>query len=67
MGTTEERPAETEEPGDRMDWFRKLYDYFAPVREEAVAKGYTDEEINEWIDQAVREVRAERAARDRRG
>jgi len=46
--------------GVGSDWFKELYDYFAPAREEAIAKGYTEQEINEWIDQAVAEVRAER-------
>ena len=52
--------------GDRAgetDWFGALYDLFAPVREEAIAKGYSEEEINEVIDEAVAEVRRER--RDR--
>jgi len=47
-------------------WFQDLYDDFAPVRQEAIAKGYTEDEINGWIDEAVREVRAERAARAQR-
>lgn len=40
-------------------WYRQLYDYFAPVREGAIAKGYTEEEINAAIDEAVRAVRAD--------
>jgi AbrB family looped-hinge helix DNA binding protein len=43
---------------DGASWFKELYDYFAPARQEAIEKGYTDEEINGWIDQAVAEVRA---------
>ncbi|MGH2558341.1 MAG: AbrB/MazE/SpoVT family DNA-binding domain-containing protein [Thermomicrobiales bacterium] len=46
--------------GDNREWLRELYEYFAPARAEAIEKGYTEEEINEWIDEAVREVRAER-------
>lgn len=38
-------------------WFYELWEYFAPVREEADAKGYTDEEINAWIDEALAAVR----------
>jgi hypothetical protein len=38
-------------------WLKELYDYFAPVRHEAGAKGYSDEEINAAIDEAVRAVR----------
>jgi bifunctional DNA-binding transcriptional regulator/antitoxin component of YhaV-PrlF toxin-antitoxin module len=38
-------------------WFYELWEYFAPVREEADAKGYSDEEINAWIDEALAAVR----------
>ena len=41
-------------------WLRELYEYFAPVRAEAIEKGYTEEEINAAIDDALRDVRAER-------
>ena len=44
------------------EYLRELYELFAPVRQEAIDKGYTEEEINEWIDEAIREVRAERAS-----
>ena len=37
---------------------RELHDYFAPVRAEAVKKGYTEAEIDTTIDQAVVAVRA---------
>ncbi|MEZ4505269.1 MAG: hypothetical protein R2848_05200 [Thermomicrobiales bacterium] len=50
-------PVETRPRGS--EWLRELYEAFAPVRQEAIDKGYTEEEINEWIDEAVREVRAE--------
>lgn len=46
-------------------WLTELYRYFAPVREEAVEKGYTEEEINQAIDEAVAEVR-KRARRNTR-
>ncbi len=42
-------------------WLRELYEYFAPVRAEAIEKGYTEEEINADIDQALAEVRARHA------
>ena len=38
-------------------WLRDLYDYFAPVRSEADEKGYTDDEINTWIGEALTMVR----------
>lgn len=41
-------------------WLRELYDYFAPMREEAVAKGYTEEQIDAAIDDALREARTSR-------
>ena len=43
-------------------WLRELYELFAPVRQEAIEKGYTEEQINAWIDEAVAEVRAKRRA-----
>ena len=59
------KPAGEAEPEVGSPWLKELYDYFAPARQEAIDKGYTDEEINAWIDQAVAEVRAEqRAKRD---
>ena len=44
-------------------WFKDLYDLFAPVRQEAEEMGYTEQEINDVIDEAVAEVRRERRAR----
>ena len=41
-------------------WLRELYEYFAPVRQEAIDRGYTEQLINDAIDEAIREVRAER-------
>jgi AbrB family looped-hinge helix DNA binding protein len=41
-------------------WFKELYELFAPVRQEAIDRGYTEEEINSWIDEALRASRAER-------
>ena len=37
-------------------WLRELYDYFAPVRQEATQ--YDEDEINTDIDAAIKEVRA---------
>jgi bifunctional DNA-binding transcriptional regulator/antitoxin component of YhaV-PrlF toxin-antitoxin module len=53
------KPIEAEGEQQGSPWFKELYDYFAPARAEALAKGYTDEEINAWIDEAVSAVRAE--------
>lgn len=52
------RPVGSTKGSGDSSWFEELYDYFAPARQEAIDKGYTDEEINGWIDQAVAEVRA---------
>lgn len=43
--------------GPGSPWLKELYDYYAPVRQEAIEKGYTEEEINQAIDEAVAEVR----------
>jgi len=60
------RPVAVGNEGRGSWWLRELYDYFAPVRQEAIDKGYTEQQINDVIDEAVAEVRAERAARDER-
>jgi bifunctional DNA-binding transcriptional regulator/antitoxin component of YhaV-PrlF toxin-antitoxin module len=39
-------------------WLAELYQRFAPVRQEAIDRGYSEEEINEAIDQALASVRA---------
>jgi hypothetical protein len=55
-------PSEKGSPG-----LRELYEYFAPVREEILASGITQEELFADIDAAIAEVRAERRAwRERR-
>ena len=48
--------------GDRggSPWLRELHAYFEPWRREADEKGYTDEQINEWIDDALEASRRER-------
>src|SRR5215831_6239884 len=35
-------------------WIKELYDYFAPARQEAAEKGYSEEEINTATDAAVK-------------
>ncbi len=39
-------------------WLKQLYDYFEPVREEA--RAFSEQEIDQAIDQAVRVVRRSR-------
>lgn len=50
----------TAERAGNNDWFGALYDLFAPAREEAIEKGYTEQEINDAIDEAAAAVRRER-------
>jgi len=59
-GAVHIRPVQPIQADRGSAWVRELYDYFAPVREEAEARGYTEEEINGWIDEALAEVRRER-------
>jgi len=40
-------------------WLKELYDLFAPMRESL--RGYSEEEINQAIDEAVKEVRRAKA------
>lgn len=46
-------------PATGSAWLRELYDLFAAVREEA--RGFSDEEVNSAIDDAVKAVRAQHA------
>lgn len=51
---------ETVKPAPRTggsQWAKDLYDLYAPVRKSL--EGYTEQEINDAIDEAVRAVRAE--------
>ncbi len=57
------KPVQVADEPKGSPWLRELYDYFAPARQEAIDKGYTEEEINGWIDEAVAAVRAERRAK----
>jgi len=43
-------------------WLSELKAVFEPVRREFEEKGYTEEEINQWIDEAVAGYRKERRA-----
>lgn len=55
------KPIGVTNPAGQTDWFHRLYDSFAPVREEAMERDYTDEEINAAIDEAVKAVRRKHA------
>ncbi len=55
------KPVQVTETATGSPWLRELYEYFAPVREEIVTAGYTEEEVNADIDAALAEVRAKHA------
>lgn len=59
------KPLAVREQKQGSPWLRELYEYFAPVRQEAVERGYTEEEINAAIDEAVAAARAERRPEQR--
>ncbi len=42
-------------------WLAELYERFAPIRQEAIDRGYTEEDINDAIDAAVTAVRQMRS------
>lgn len=56
-------PLEVSEPTKGSPWLRELYEYFAPVREEILARGISLEELFADIDAAVAEVRAEQRSK----
>ncbi|MGD9891056.1 MAG: AbrB/MazE/SpoVT family DNA-binding domain-containing protein [Dehalococcoidia bacterium] len=51
------RPLHTRQTAGGSPWMKELYDLFAPVREEALQ--FSEEEIDEAIDAAVKAVREE--------
>jgi bifunctional DNA-binding transcriptional regulator/antitoxin component of YhaV-PrlF toxin-antitoxin module len=55
------RKVNVSQTAGEMDWFKELYDYFAPIREEIIEHGVSEEEVNADIDAAVRAVRARHA------
>src|SRR5215210_2446200 len=59
-------PALAPRPYGDTTWLTELYELFAPVRQEVLDRGYTEEEVNGWIEEALAEVRAEAADRAKR-
>jgi bifunctional DNA-binding transcriptional regulator/antitoxin component of YhaV-PrlF toxin-antitoxin module len=43
------------------EWFKDLYDHFAPLREEIIERGIGEDEVNADIDAALAEVRRRNA------
>jgi len=58
-GRLEIEPVRVTPKAGGSPWAKELYDLFAPVRKSL--EGYSEEEVNEAIDAAVREVRSDRA------
>jgi hypothetical protein len=57
------KPPRSGEHKQSSPWLRELYEYFAPVREEILARGISQAELYADIDAAIEEVRAEERAR----
>ncbi len=55
------RPVEVRETQGGSSWLRQAYALFAPARQEALERGYTEEEINADIDEAIAAVREQHA------
>lgn len=53
------KPIQVAEAPTGSPWLRELYEYFAPVREEILRQGISQEELFADIDAAIAEVRAE--------
>src|SRR5215208_1865801 len=59
------KPMQMAESPKGSPWLRELYEYFAPVREDIIRRGISEEEVNADIDAAIAEVRAEQRAKRR--
>ena len=57
-GKLEIEPVKVARKGIGSPWLLELYELFAPVR--ASLESYTEEEINEAIDEAIKAVRRDR-------
>jgi bifunctional DNA-binding transcriptional regulator/antitoxin component of YhaV-PrlF toxin-antitoxin module len=62
-GRLQIEPVNVDESSKGSPWLRELYEYFAPVREEILARGISEKEVNADIDAAIAAVRAERRAK----
>ena len=59
-------PLRGPDPVGISDWLRELYDFYAPVREEILRRGISEEVVNADIDAAIAAVRAEQRAKKRK-
>jgi bifunctional DNA-binding transcriptional regulator/antitoxin component of YhaV-PrlF toxin-antitoxin module len=55
------RAVELRDAGAGSPWLKELYDEFAPVRDDIVRKGLSEDQVNDEIDAALREVRGRHA------
>ena len=55
-------PVRVAERNEGPDWLDTLYELYAPVRAEVLARGIPEEEVNADIDAAIAAVRAEQHA-----
>jgi hypothetical protein len=62
-GSLQVTPVKVAETHKGSPWLRELYEYYAPVREEILARGISEEEVNADIDAAITAVRAEQRAK----
>ena len=53
------KPVEVSDASKGSPWLRELYEYFAPVREDILRRGISEEEVNADIDAAIAAVRTE--------
>ncbi len=51
------KPVRIAKESQGSPWLKEAYDAFAPVRQEIKEKGYTEQEVNDAIDTAVKAVR----------
>ena len=51
------KPIQVKDRPKGSPWVRELYEYFAPVREEVAASGMREQEVNDLLDEALRDVR----------
>jgi AbrB family looped-hinge helix DNA binding protein len=63
-GKLEIEPVRTAPREQGSPWLKELYDLFAPVRQSL--EGYSEQEIDDAIDAALKEVRSESRRRSKR-
>lgn len=55
------KPVQIAKEQQGSPWLKDAYNAFAPVRQEIKEKGYTEQEVNDAIDAAVKAVRKSHA------